>query len=244
MTSAAAAASNPTQDVSSLPRFIRSVWLRLAGGALMAAFCAWLVGFAAPLRNLLIINVGGEAIGLSLAGVGVAAAPLILWILVRVFARAPTPIVAGALFWLFAIMTGLAANTLFHLFFGDSTVSVFVLAAAGFAALALVQRFLAQPTSSIVAALVFVAVGGAGAYAIASVLPGAWPSIAADIAGVLALALVVASRAGGLAHRYERFADRRGWATLVNYGALYALALAYPARAQLSSNQTKESDHV
>jgi len=244
MTSAAATASNPVQDLSALPRFLRSVWLRLAGGALMAALCAWLVAFAAPLRNLLIISVRDEAIGLSIAGVGVASAPLILWVLVRVLARAPTPIVAGALFWLFAIMTGLAANTLFHLFFGDSIVSVFVLAAAGFGALALVQRFLSQPPPSIVAAMVFAAVGCAGAYVITTLLPSTWPFIAADIAGVLALALVVAGRAGGLAHRYERFAARRGWATLVNYGALYALALAYPGRAQPSSDQTKESDHV
>jgi FtsH-binding integral membrane protein len=240
----AAAASSARRDASALPRFLRSVWLRLAGGALLAAFCAWLVAFAAPLRDLLIISVRGEPIGLALAGVGVAAAPLLLWILVRIFARAPTPIVAGALFWLFAIMTGLAANTLFFLFFADSTVSVFVLAAAGFAALALVQLFLPQPTPSIVAALVFAAVGCAGAYGITTVLPSTWPFLAADIAGVLTLALVVASRAGGLAQRYERFADRRGWATLVNYGALYALALAYPARFQLSADQIKESDHV
>jgi FtsH-binding integral membrane protein len=241
---AAAAASSPTRDTSALPRFLRAVWLRLAGGALWAAFCAWLVAFAAPLRDLLIISFGGEPIGLSLAGVGVAAAPLLLWIVVRIFARAPTPIVAGALFWLFAIMTGLAADTLFFLFFAGSTVSVFVLAAAGFAALALVQLVLPQPTPNIAAALVFAAVGCAGAYGITTVLPSTWPSIATDIAGVLALALVVASRSGGLAQRYERFADRRGWATLVNYGALYALALAYPGRVQLSSDQIKEGDHV
>jgi FtsH-binding integral membrane protein len=240
----AAAASSATRDASALPRFLRSVWLRLAGGALLAAFCAWLAAFAAPLRDLLIISVRGEPIGLSLAGVGVAAGPLLLWILVRIFARAPTPILAGALFWLFAITTGFAANTLFFLFFADSTVSVFVLAAAGFAALALVQLVLPQPTPSIVAALVFAAVGCAGAYGITTVLPSRWPFIAADIAGVLPLALVVASRAGGLAQRYERFAHRSGWATLVNYGALYALALAYPARVQLSSDHIKESDHV
>jgi FtsH-binding integral membrane protein len=241
---AAAAAATPTQDASALPRFLRAVWLRLAGGALMAGFCAWLVAFFGPLRNLLIISVRGEAIGLSLAGVGVVAAPLLLWILVRVLSRAPTPIVAGSLFWLFAIMTGLAVNTLFFLFFADSTVSVFVLAAVGFAALALVQLLLPQPTPSLVAALVFAATGCAGAYVITMVLPSTWPFIAADMAGVLALALVVAGRAGGLAHRYERFADRRSWATLVNYGALYALALAYPARAPISSDQIKESDHV
>lgn len=241
---AAAAASSQTQDTHKLPRFLRAVWLRLAAGALMAAFCAWLVAFAAPLRNLLIISVRGEAIGLSLAGVGVAAAPLLLWVLVRVFSRSPTPIVAGALFWLFAIMTGLAVNTLFFLFFADSTVSVFVLAAAGFAALALVQVFLPQPTPSFVAALVFAAIGCAGVYAITTILPTTWPFIAADIAGVLALTLVVAGRASGLAHRYQRFADRRGWVTLVNYGALYALALAYPGRPQLSSDQIKEGDHV
>lgn len=241
---AAAAASTPTQDASALPRFLRAVWFRLAGGALMAAFCAWLVAFFAPLRNLLIISVRGEAIGLSLAGVGVAAAPLLLWVLVRLLARVPTPIVAGALFWLFAIVSGLAVPTLFFLFLADSNVSVFVLAAAGFAALALVQVFLPQPTPSLVAALVFAATGCAGAYAITTILPTTWPFIAADVAGVLALALVVAGRAGRLAHRYERFADRRGWATLVNYGALYALALAYPAREQLSSSQVKESDHV
>lgn len=241
---AAAAAATPTQDASALPRFLRSVWLRLAAGALMAAFCAWLVAFFAPLRNLLIISVRGEAIGLSLAGVGVVAAPLLLWILVRLLARAPTPIVAGALFWLFAIMTGFAVNSLSFLFFADSTVSVFVLAAAGFAALGLVQVFLPRPAPSVVAALVFAATGCAGAYAITTILPSTWPFIAADIAGVLALALVVAGRAGGLAHRYERFADRRGWATLVNYGALYALALAYPARAHISSDQIKEGGHV
>ena len=241
---AAAAATTPMQDASAAPRFLRAVWLRLAAGALMAAFCAWLVAFFAPLRTFLIISVRGEAIGLSLAGVGVAAAPLLLWVLVRLLARTPTPIVAGALFWLFAIMTGFAVNTLFILFFADSTVSVFVLVAAGFAALALVQVFLPQPAPSLVAALVFAATGCAGAYAITTILPTTWPLIAADIAGVLALALVVAGRASGLAHRYQRFADRRAWPTLVNYGALYALALAYPGREQLSSNQAKESDHV
>lgn len=244
MTSAAGTASNPMQDASALPRFLRSVWLRLAGGALMAAFCAWLVAFVAPLRGLLIISVRGEAIGLSLAGVAVAAAPLILWLLVRVLARAPTPIVAGALFWLFAIMTGLAANTLLLLFLGDSIVSVFVLAAAGFATIALAQMSLARPAPGIVAALVFAAAGAGGAYAIAALMPSTRPSIAADIAGVLALALVVAGRAGGLAHCHARFVERRGRETLVNYGALYALALAAPARTQTSSEQIKESDHV
>jgi FtsH-binding integral membrane protein len=241
---AAAGAAIPMQDATALARFLRAVWLRLAAGALMAAFCAWLVTFFAPVRNLVIISVRGEAIGLSLAGVGVAAAPLLLWILVRLLARAPTPIVAGALFWLFAIMTGLAVNTLFFLFFADSTVSVFVLTAAGFAALALVQVFLPQPAPTLVAAFVFAATGCAGAYALTTIAPTTWPFIAADIAGVLALALVVAGRARGLARRYQRFADRRSWATLVNYGALYALALAYPARAQVSSDQVKESGHV
>jgi FtsH-binding integral membrane protein len=244
MSSAAASGYTPTQDASSLPRFLRAVWLRLAGGAVLAAFCAWLVAFAAPLRSVLVISVRGEAIGLSLAGVGVIAAPFILWVLVRVLARAPTPIVAGTLFWLFAVMIGLAANTLFLLFFRDSIAPLFVLAAVSFAALALVQMLLAQPVPGIVAALVFVTAGGAGAYGVAALTPRTWPFIAADLAGVVTLALVVASRAGGLARRYARFAERRGWATLVNYGALYALALADPARPQPSPDQAKESDHV
>jgi FtsH-binding integral membrane protein len=225
MTSATAAAT-PAPENRTLPLYLRLVWMKLAAGALFAGFCAWLIAFVAPIRQAIIISWDGHGLGLSLTGIVVVAAPILLWTFTRLFVRAPTLLIGGALFWLFAATIGMAANALFFLFAGDSTVSTFVLAAAGFGALALVQRLSPHALPGLAAAGVFVLTGLGGAYAIASVWPSAWPFIIADVAAIVIIALVVALRAGGLAHTHATYAERRGWRTLVDYGALYAVALA------------------
>jgi len=225
MTSATATPT-PAPENRTLVLYLRLVWLKLAVGSLFAALCAWLVAFVAPLRQAIIISWDGHALGLSVAGLLFVVAPTLLCIFARAFVRAPTALMSGALFWMFAATIGIAANVLFLLFSGDSTVSAFVLAAAGFGGLALAQALSPQPLAGAVAGGVFAATGLGGAYAVASVWPSAWPFIATDVAAIVFIALIIALRARGLVRSHEIYAERRGARALVDFGALYALGLA------------------
>jgi FtsH-binding integral membrane protein len=233
----AAANATPAPQNRTLTLYLRLIWLNLAAGSILAAFCAWLVAVVTPLRLALIITLDGHALGMSAAGILIVAAPILLWIFTRVFVRAPTALVGGALFRMFAVAIGAAVNALFFLFAGDSAVSVFVLAAAGFGVLALAQRLSPHPLPGLAAGGVFAATGLGGAYAIASVLLSTWPFITADVTAIVLMASIIALRAGGLVRTHETYAERRGWRALVNYGALYVLGLAdlapnrHPARA-------------
>lgn len=204
--------------------YLRAVWAKLGAGALVAAATAWLAAMLPPIRLAIIIERDGEIIGLGLLGVALAASPLLIWAAARVFARMPTPLVSAIFYWLFAAAAGAAANTLALLFLHGSVVSVFVLAAVGFAAINLAHRVLRQPPAWTSAAL-FLAVGLAGESTINAVLQGTWAFTAVDLAALSVFTLLIAARGGALA-RIRATLARPNAKTGVTFAAMHVLTLA------------------
>ncbi len=216
--------------------YLRAVWARLMRSFFLAAFSAWIVALLGPLRGALIITERAHPIGISLLGLALVAAPLILWACARLFARLAGAW-SGLLLWAFAATLGVAANILFFLTVGDSLVSVFVLGALGYGAIYVLQRLTRAPHAAL-SALVFAATGLAGVYLISSVLPSTWPFIAADIASVALLAALVIGRAGALDRAALRLAPVRERSGRVAYGALTMLCLAEPRPIALQTQPT------
>lgn len=239
MTGAALTQSGtPEAGEGALNLFLRAVWARLASGALLAALAAWSLAMVPFLRVALLIEAQGIAIGLSLLGVALAASPFILWAAARVFARGPN-LLNPLWFWLFAVSAGAGVNTLALLFLRDSVVSVFVLAASGFAALHLAHR-LAHQIPNWAAACIFLAVGLAGEWIITAVLAATWPFIALDLAAIGLLGLLIMLRAGAFPHIRQAMTRPRG-KTGVTYAAMHLLTLADARVAQPSHAITKET---
>lgn len=213
--------------------YLRAVWARLMRGAMLAAFCAWIVAMLGPVRGFLIITERGHPIGLSLLGLAIVAAPLILWVCARLFARL-AGIWSDLLFWAFAATCGIAVNTLAFLTVSDSVVSVFVLAGLGYGAINLLHR-LVKPTPSALSALTFAAAALAGGYLITLVLPSGWPFVAADIAGVTLLAVLVLLRTPALERAADRLAPPPNRSGRVSFGALAMLGLAAPGGVPAST---------
>jgi FtsH-binding integral membrane protein len=223
-------AALPEAPGTEIKLYVRAVWAKLGAGAFFAAATAWLAAMAPPLRSAIILERDGEIVGLGVLGVALAASPLLIWAAARVLARAPMPLVTPFLFWLLAAATGAAANTLALLFLHDSVVSVFVLAAVGFAAINLAHRVLRQPPAWTSAAL-FLAVSLAGGSTINAVLHGTWAFTAVDLAALGIFTLLIAARGGALARICATLA-RPNAKSGVTFAAMHVLTLAnVPSRA-------------
>lgn len=232
---ASAALSDPDRQTAPAPVdiYARSVWGALAAGAFTAALSAWLVAMAPPLRGVLLIEQGEAAFGLTLLGVAVAASPLLIWAVARLVARGPN-LLNPLWYWLYVIALGASANTLALLFLRDSVVSVFALTALGFASLSLAHRLWRQmPTW--VSALIFVAAGLGGEYAINAVLKGTWPFTALDLGAIGVVTLTILARAGGF-ERVRTMLKRPHPKAGVIYAAMHLIGLA-EARA-VNANKT------
>lgn len=212
--------------------YARAVWAKLAGGALLAALSAWAVAMLAPLRAGLLIEHGATAFGLTLAGVSVAASPVLIWLAARVLARGPN-LLNPLWYWLFVVALGASANTLALLLLRDSVVSVFALATVGFVAVHVVHR-LATNLAPVLSAAIFTAAAFAGEYAIDVVLKGTWPFTALDITAISVIALMIIMRAGAFA-RIRAMLRRPHPKAGVTYAAMHLIALAEAPKAQLET---------
>lgn len=238
MTSASLTQSTgPEATNEALNFYLRAVWAKLAAGAIVAALAAWTLAMVPFLRASVLIETGQASIGLTLVGVAIAAAPFIIWAGARVFARAPN-LLNPIWFWLFALAAGAGANALALLFLRDSVVSVFVLAAAGFAAINLANRLVRQ-TPAWMAALLFIAIGLAGEWVINAVLNGAWPFAALDLAAIGVFALLIALRAPAFA-RIQQSLSRPTPKAGVTYGAMHLITLAQARSVQPIGTNNKE----
>lgn len=224
MTSAALTRTDETRTTSgSLNQYLRAVWARLAAGALVAALAAWTLVMIPFVRASVLIEAGGASIGLTVAGVVLAASPFIIWAGARMFARGPN-LLNPIWFWLFAIAAGAGANTLALLFLRDSVVSVFVLATIGFSAVWL-AHYMARQTPAWLAALLFAGMGLGGEWIINAVLDGSWPFTALDLASIGFFALLIALRAPAFPRIHQEL-TRPSPKAGVTFGAMHLIALA------------------
>lgn len=223
MASAALSEPDPQSAPVAPDTYARAVWGALAAGSITAALSAWSVAALGPLRASILIEHGPAAIGLTLLGVAVAASPVLIWAIARLLARGPN-LLNPLWYWLYVIAVGASANTLALLFMRDSVVSVFVLAALGFASVSLVHRLWPQAPPWI-SALIFAAAGLVGEYVINAVLKGAWPFTALDLGALGVITLVILTRAGGIERiraRLKRPHPKVG----VTYAAMHLIGLA------------------
>lgn len=209
--------------------YARAVWARLTGGALLAALSAWVVATLAPLRAGLLIEHDETAFGLTLAGVSVAASPVLIWAAARLLARGPN-LLNPLWYWCFVVALGVGANTLALLFLRDSIVSVFAVATLGFVAVHVAHR-LAVNLAPVVSAAIFAAAALAGEYVVNAVLKGTWPFTALDIIAISIIALMIVMRAGGFA-RIRTMLKRPHPKAGVTYAAMHLIALAEAPKAQ------------
>jgi hypothetical protein len=212
--------------------YARTVWGRLAGGAFTAALSAWIVAMLPPLRGAVLIEHGPVAIGLTLIGVALAASPVLIWAGARLLSRGPN-LLNPLWYWLFLVSAGAGANTLALLFLRDSIVSVFALAAFGFAAVHLIHRLTAH-LPAWASALTFAAASLGLEYAINAVLKGTWPFTALDLCMIAFFALVIVMRAGGFA-RVRAALKRSHPKAGVTYAAMHLIGLANAPAAKSSA---------
>jgi FtsH-binding integral membrane protein len=222
---ASAALSEPDPQSAQLAPdvYARAVWSKLAAGALAAALVALVEATLPPFRANILIESGAAAIGLTLFGVALAVSPVLIWIAARMLARGPN-LLNPLWYWLFVIAAGASASTLALLFLRASVVSVFGLAALGFSATSLVHR-LWRPAPSWISALMFLAAGLTGEFAINAVTKGTWPFIALDLSALAIFALMIVTRAGGFA-RIRAMLKRPHPKAGVTYAAMHLIGLA------------------
>lgn len=220
---ASAAISEPNTASVAPDIYVRSVWSKLAAGAFLAAIVAWTITILPPLRAAILIEHGVAAIGLTLLGVALATAPVLIWVVARLLARRPN-VLNPIWYWCFIVAAAVAANTLALLFLRESVAMAFALVALGFAAIGLVHR-VARLMPAWACALVFAAIALLGEYAINVVLKAPRPFTPIDVVAICLFALMIAMRADAFP-RIRAMLRRPTPKGGVTYAAMHLIALA------------------
>lgn len=187
-----------------LRAYLQAVYLRMAGGLLLAAATAEVTTRLGSVRDLLIVA-RADALYPTLAGILVAASPAAIVILLVAGFRP-----SGA-HWLLSALTGGALSVVTATSVGVSAAPALLITAAAVASLSAIGRLLGQTLPAVSHALATVIVGGAIIAATQAVLPAPGPPAQLSAAVLLVIAAVLGASNGRLKRLYffEQDAGRR-----------------------------------
>ena len=212
-----------TADMSidaGLRSFMLGVYNKLALGLVVAAALAYVTGNVPAVQQLLYVQTA-QGMSLTLLGMAVQFAPLVLIFGSMFFMKNPTAQGTSVLYWLVVATMGASLGWVFLIYTGASVASTFLVTAAAFGGLSLFGYTTKRDLSPIGAFLIMAVIG----LIIASIVNMFWPNGALywiiSAAGVLIFSGLIAFDTQRLKMTYYALGgDRNAMGVATSYGAL------------------------
>jgi FtsH-binding integral membrane protein len=203
-----------------LRSFMLGVYNKVALGLLLSAGLAFLTGTYPPIRDLM-YQVTATGIRMTMLGMIVSFAPLVLLLVSGFAIKNPSPASSGAIYWSIVSLIGASLGVVVLMYTGASIASTFLITAASFGALSLVGYTTKKDLTGMGSFLIMGVIGLLLASVVNIFLKSPGMVFAINALGVLIFAGLIAYDTQRLKMTYYQLGgDQAAMGVATNYGAL------------------------
>ena len=206
-----------------LRAFMLGVYNKVALGLILSAALAYVTSQVEPVRNLLYIMApdGIHVRGMTILGMGLAFAPLILLLFAGFALKNPTARSAGILYWTIVALMGASLGVLALVYTGASLATTFLVTAAAFGGLSLYGYVTKRDLTGFGSFLIVGLIGLIVAMLVNMFLKSSMMAFIINILGVFIFAGLIAYDTQKLKMTYYALGgNQAGLGVATNYGAL------------------------
>ncbi len=203
-----------------LRSFMLGVYNKVALGLLLSAGMAFLTGTYPPVRDLM-YQVTASGIRMTMLGMIVSFAPLVLLLVSGFAIKNPSPASSGAIYWSIVSLIGASLGVVVLIYTGASIAQTFLITAASFGALSLVGYTTKKDLTGFGSFLIMGLIGLILASVVNIFLKSPGLVFAINALGVLIFAGLIAYDTQRLKMTYYQLGgDQAAMGVATNYGAL------------------------
>ena len=203
-----------------LRSFMLGVYNKVALGLLLSAALAFLTGTYPPVRDLM-YQVTASGIRMTMLGMIVSFAPLVLLLVSGFAIKNPSPASSGAIYWTIVSLIGASLGVVVLMYTGASIAQTFLITAASFGALSLVGYTTKKDLTGFGSFLIMGLIGLILASVVNIFLKSPGLVFAINALGVLIFAGLIAYDTQRLKMTYYQLGgDQAAMGVATNYGAL------------------------
>jgi len=203
-----------------LRSFMLGVYNKVALGLLLSAGLAFLTGTYPPVRDLM-YQVTASGIRMTLLGMIVSFAPLVLLLVSGFAIKNPSPASSGAIYWSIVSLIGASLGVVVLIYTGASIAQTFLITAASFGALSLIGYTTKKDLTGFGSFLIMGLIGLILASVVNIFLKSPGLVFAINALGVLIFAGLIAYDTQRLKMTYYQLGgDQAAMGVATNYGAL------------------------
>ena len=203
-----------------LRSFMLGVYNKVALGLLLSAGLAFLTGTYPPVRDLM-YQVTASGIRMTMLGMIVSFAPLVLLLVSGFAIKNPSPASSGAIYWSIVSLIGASLGVVVLIYTGASIAQTFLITAASFGALSLVGYTTKKDLTGFGSFLIMGLIGLILASVVNIFLKSPGLVFAINALGVLIFAGLIAYDTQNLKMTYYQLGgDQAAMGVATNYGAL------------------------
>jgi FtsH-binding integral membrane protein len=204
-----------------LRTFMLGVYNKVALGLLLSAGLAFLTSSFPPVRDLMFRVVEGRMVGMTLLGMIVAFAPLVILLISGFAIRNPTEKTAGLVYWTIVSLMGASLGVVMLVYTGASVVSTFLITSAAFGALSLVGYTTKKDLTAFGSFLIMGVIGLVLASLVNIFLKSSAMAFIVNVLGVLIFSGLIAYDTQRLKMSYYQMGgDKTAMGVATNFGAL------------------------
>ncbi len=203
-----------------LRSFMLGVYNKVALGLVLSAALAFLTGTYPPVRDLMYV-VTAQGIKMTMLGMIVSFAPIVLLLVSGFAIKNPSPASSGAIYWTIVSLIGASLGVVVLLYTGASIAQTFLITAASFGALSLVGYTTKKDLTGFGSFLIMGVIGLLLASVVNIFLKSPGLVFAINALGVLIFAGLIAYDTQRLKMTYYQLGgDKAAMGVATNYGAL------------------------
>ncbi len=203
-----------------LRSFMLGVYNKVALGLLLSAGLAFLTGTYPPVRDLM-YQVTASGIRMTMLGMIVSFAPLVLLLVSGFAIKNPSPASSGAIYWTIVSLIGASLGVVVLMYTGASIAQTFLITAASFGALSLVGYTTKKDLTGFGSFMIMGLIGLLLASVVNIFLKSPGLVFAINALGVLIFAGLIAYDTQRLKMTYYQLGgDQAAMGVATNYGAL------------------------
>jgi FtsH-binding integral membrane protein len=203
-----------------LRSFMLGVYNKVALGLLLSAGLAFLTGTYPPVRDLM-YQVTATGIRMTMLGMIVSFAPLVLLLVSGFAIKNPSPASSGAIYWTIVSLIGASLGVVVLMYTGASIAQTFLITAASFGALSLVAYTTKKDLTGFGSFMIMGLIGLLLASVVNIFLKSPGLVFAINALGVLIFAGLIAYDTQRLKMTYYQLGgDQAAMGVATNYGAL------------------------
>jgi FtsH-binding integral membrane protein len=203
-----------------LRTFMLGVYNKVALGLLVSAALAFLTGTYPPVRDLMYV-VTAQGIKMTMLGMIVSFAPIVLLLVSGFAIKNPSPASSGAIYWTIVSLIGASLGVVVLMYTGASIAQTFLITAAAFGALSLVGYTTKKNLTGFGSFLIMGVIGLLLASVVNIFLKSPMMVFAINALGVLIFAGLIAYDTQRLKMTYYQLGgDHAAMGVATNYGAL------------------------